>query len=597
MFPNLVEFVENHLTKALEDSEIRTYSEYHASFRRYSEKMQEEGNEEFANLCGLLNAICSMYLDPDQKPSLLPFMSGSASPDNIRDEYVDVLAELMPHVSDAELKARIAEILWLRKRDYKAGDQAIEAYMATAKNLEETKNWETTTPLRIHRAAQIARELNRKDGLKDAETYLVGLLSRYGNDNGLKTYLPINAMRIMQRYKFAVDQAKKYAALAESGAEIAENQAIWHMARDYWQVEAGWHQLAEDDEESVAAQLRYAETYVKEAHQATTDVPPRHIAAHKMIEEAIIALRRIGGQQTRVRELEQILIEYGQNALNEMEEYSLEMDISRYVDQARNAIRGKSLIDALFTLAFKLVNVPSVDEIRKGAEQNIQDTPFRFMVSTTTFNDLGKTTARRTGGELDSEQLIREEMQQVAYMYREEDTAKAIGPAIYQINMEHNIRIQDIRPLVTNNPFVPSGREDIYARGLVAGLRDDGLVAAHLLIPQIENSLRHLLILRGKITSLLTDDLIQDEYPLSTILYESEYVLELEKVLGSDYVFALKSLLMERRGSNLRNLSAHGLIAYDDFSSYQVVYLTWLTLRLCLGPLVRLDDSEESPNV
>ena len=48
--------------------------------------------------------------------------------------------------------------------------------------------------------------------------------------------------------------------------------------------------------------------------------------------------------------------------------------------------------------------------------------------------------------------------------------------------------------IATKSPFVPEDRMHDYCLGLTAGFQNDFVTAAHLLIPQLENSLRHLAV-------------------------------------------------------------------------------------------------------
>ncbi len=184
-----------------------------------------------------------------------------------------------------------------------------------------------------------------------------------------------------------------------------------------------------------------------------------------------------------------------------------------------------------------------------------------------------------SNGADEAEQAICAEMFRLATWYQLLHAINWVEAARQQICLEHNIRVYDLLPLVSNNPFVPPGREMIYARGLHAGLTGDTLVAAHLLIPQLENSIRSLLIRQGYITSQLDRESIQDEFPLNKILHD--YEDELENILGEDTLFDLRGLLVERFGSNLRNEESHGLMDYEEFLAPQAIYLWWLALRLC----------------
>jgi hypothetical protein len=58
---------------------------------------------------------------------------------------------------------------------------------------------------------------------------------------------------------------------------------------------------------------------------------------------------------------------------------------------------------------------------------------------------------------------------------------------------------------------VPEGHEGIYARGLFAGFKGDFLTATHLLVPQFESSIRHVLSQCGVVVSKLDRFGIQEE--------------------------------------------------------------------------------------
>src|SRR5437868_2181144 len=117
--------------------------------------------------------------------------------------------------------------------------------------------------------------------------------------------------------------------------------------------------------------------------------------------------------------------------------------------------------------------------------------PLQALIPVVAMNDSGKTAGHRSSMMSDepddAEKAIKTEMFRQAMSCRLVHTLGYVEPAKVQINIEHNVRIRDLLFLVVNNPFVPSGREMIYARGLLAGLTGDMLVAAHLLVPQLEN--------------------------------------------------------------------------------------------------------------
>jgi len=72
----------------------------------------------------------------------------------------------------------------------------------------------------------------------------------------------------------------------------------------------------------------------------------------------------------------------------------------------------------------------------------------------------------------------------------------------------------------SQSPFIPEDRLFIYAKGLYQGFNNDFLSAAHLLMPQIENILRHLAVQNG-ITVTSLENKIQLENLLGGVLEKS----------------------------------------------------------------------------
>jgi hypothetical protein len=130
--------------------------------------------------------------------------------------------------------------------------------------------------------------------------------------------------------------------------------------------------------------------------------------------------------------------------------------------------------------------------------------------------------------------------------------ASCLKAARAAITNEHAIRLRDLDFLVLGNPFIPMGREGIFARGLQAGFEGDWLVAMHLLVPQIENSIRHVFQLSGEIVSTLQAGGTQEERDLGWLLTCSK----MTEVFGAPLTFDLRGLLIEKFGNNFRNNTA-----------------------------------------
>ena len=115
-------------------------------------------------------------------------------------------------------------------------------------------------------------------------------------------------------------------------------------------------------------------------------------------------------------------------------------------------------------------------------------------------------------------------------------------------------------------------------------MEGDYLVALHLLVSQVEDSLRYLLERQREITSKLDADGIQEVMDLNELLR----LPALLPILGQDLVFEMEGMFVDRFGSNFRNKLAHGLLYSGDFYTDQATYIWWSILRLCCLPLIKL---------
>jgi hypothetical protein len=339
-----------------------------------------------------------------------------------------------------------------------------------------------------------------------------------------------------------------------------------------------------------------AETYVKEAEDALKRNPPSYLTASHYMQKAVEAFRNIPGTKeeaadakVRAEEVHTLLLQYQEESRKELVASSHEVDIRELVEQARDNVRGKNFQDALFALA--LLGTPTnVSHLRQQVQKQAREFIASHLFPVVMMNEMGKVVARQPGSVLSSdpneaEAATRFEMNKNAALYQGFHAQAFIEPARYQINLEHSVRVNDLLPIVSHSPFVPPEREYLFAKGLYAGLTGDFFTSTHILIPQIENSVRYLLEKRGAVTSGLDDRGIQNEHYLTSTLYPRNYP-EITSIFDEDTLFDLQGLLVEHSGSNLRNLMAHGRINDDEFLSPLMSYLWWLTLRLCCLPIL-----------
>ena len=561
---------------------------YSTRFNSKAREAEESGDAKAQCLFSLLGGVMSMMLSPDDpaapfKP-VAQFHDGRTMiPSDLTDEEIVFLRLIVPHVADPEMRARLADLVWVRKRDFGAAQVAVISYLEAAAPLETEDHWSVAVT-RMERASELAARLNNRDLVKAVTHHLEAALAT-APAPGPVSFFPAKLMRLLQVRRAGDPSA--YASVAEGLARRTEADGEWYKAREYWDIAAQWHQMANEPDAARASRLCSAETFVQEAEAVKGHAASSYMVAAHWLESAIHALRRVGGQQERIGELHLRLLEYQRASVSEMGVISHPLDLGELTNQALAQVKGKGLYDALFALAL-ISSPPKAADLERQAREHREQFVLQRLFARNYVNEMGRTVARRgsfSPGE-DDEDDLRAEMYRLATIGRSVHVLGAVEPIREQINLEHEVRTEDFLRLVSHNVFVPEGREMAFARGLHAGMQGDWAVAAHLLIPQVENSIRHILSHLGVITSGLDDEGIQVELDLNRTLRLAQFTGPLSTVLGADTVFEMRGLLVERFGANLRNDMAHGLLRYDAFFSYPCVYLWWLVLRLCCIPVI-----------
>src|SRR6185369_6025873 len=216
-------------------------------------------------------------------------------------------------------------------------------------------------------------------------------------------------------------------------------------------------------------------------------------------------------------------------------------------------------------------------------------------IPTDIFDSQGRLTYRAAGLNLTGE----ENAEQVKFLTSQNEqrrrsliVAGSIQPMREIILHEHSLSAELFDPLTRNSPFVPPGHAHIFSVGAFRFFCGDDLAAAHILVPQLENSLRYILNMAGFDTTRMVQDGTQEELTLHPLL--TEYRDQLEKIIGTANIYQIDLLFDFRGGPSIRNELSHGKFSSHSFFDPDVVYACWLILHLLSLPLIpHLDEIEK----
>ncbi len=574
-------------------SQDKSCAAYHRIFTEQLRESESKSDERASMVFRLLGSAASLLirLEHPEQPfyPFIVFENGrSPALEDFTEEHIAIFKLLAPETQDAEMRARLADVVWVRQNDFGIADIAVNAYLESAQILESPTKWTAGTE-RIERALQISVRYGRNGPyFPIVIQYIESLLDRFdGNDPNWFSG------RLMQ---FLLDHSQgdsqKYAALSERMAQQAQSTRQWLRARGLWEINARWHGVSNDEEAKRRSLLLAAQTHEFEAQDAIGQTPSQFLVACRHIEEAIEAYRRIGNHSTEIERLKNTLLGFQQKAADEMHESSFTIDATETVRQARMAVKKDSISDSLQALSM-ISRVPQYSLLQEEIESRIAKYPFVNMLNIDLVNMYGRRVGTRPAANPNNSAEANHEFVRVEMLREASNQRLLIGgtivlPAIDQINSNYQVRASDFYDIVHYSPFVQPDREMIYLKGLCAGIEKDFLTSSHLLIPQIEQSVRHILSQKGVNTTGYDAEGVQDELLLGKLLY----LPEMEKVFGQDLTFDLQGLLVEKMGDNLRNELSHGLIPQGDFyTNPSHVYLWWLALHLCYLPLIAMQQA------
>ncbi|MEH2355729.1 DUF7380 domain-containing protein [Nostoc sp.] len=131
------DFINSRWQDVLNSSERKECSAYNRVFWNKAQEAKEAGNFREQFVFEILVVVTDAAIQPRSNEKFL-----AKFVERLTDEHLDFLAEIVGEVSDPELQARIADILWTSKRrdSYKMAQLAVTDYLKSAAELEYLEN-------------------------------------------------------------------------------------------------------------------------------------------------------------------------------------------------------------------------------------------------------------------------------------------------------------------------------------------------------------------------------------------------------------------------------------------------------------------------
>ena len=575
---------------ALAGAARKDYSSICEAFANAAKQAIDEDRQAHGKALWLISDACSMILSPDSpnepfKTCVAFHYRHSIIPDDLSETDVAFFAEIVETIDDPWLKARLADLVWLMQspRDVKFALMAIDSYRTIPLDPEtwvrDRDKWQ--------RAINLARlpGVGAGERLAEMEASIIKAFTSVAREDVFIGYWLAD---LLKSNALGGDHSTTIATKLESLAREFEGESEFHKAREYFRTSAHWFTESGDDEKSTEMTIEEAETWVKEAVARLSSDQPSHRDAASFYEKAIQIYRTIPRSERathrvdeRIAELKKCLRESGERSLEEMDVINIPgQDISQFVENARNAVMGKALDEALRT--FVNLSRTNAKKLRESTIKSLEHFIAHKLSPTTFMSRDGRVAAKMPSMSSssipsdDDEGVIYSKMVENYCIHVSLTVQGSILPAQEVLLLEHRLREADFVNLARQSPIVPIGRELLFGKALFAGYDRDFVTALHILVPQIEHMVRYHLKQAGVQTTNIDSNGIENENGLSSLMDLSQT----EEIFGADMSFEIRALFCVPFGPNLRNNLAHGLL--DDRACYSpaTIYAWWFGLKL-----------------
>ena len=469
------------------------------------------------------------------------------------------------------LRAMIADVLWVNKKDYSAAQVAANAYWELFSLWYKAEDNVGTIDM-LRRAVCISAQ-TKQTTLSDRIVVGVDdfLEEKAVNSDGFF------ALRVMELFfeQKNIELSKNLPVLDSMIAYSNDNVAKVEQAYEL-KTECLFKLKRKD--EAVQNKLKLAEYYLNFAESIFQNDIQGALRCVSFYQKGIM-LYRNNGEPQKAETAHKRLVEIQKEIPKIMVPFSVELDIRGVVENIKINMEGLTFEESLIRLTQMFV-FEKQEDIKKRVIEEFKDNPVAHMFGKSLINAQGQTVLAIPP--LDIKNPENDSNLMILHMHQNALEKQKIAGDIWMKNALAVLRDKYVVEnsmldfLIKDNPIIPDGREHIFQSALRLFLNGDFYEAMHILAPQVENLFRNIAKEVGGLTVTLENDGSSMEKVLSSILS----LPELLDCYDNDILFTFRGLLNEQAGANIRNEVAHGIISEYACSTGVCLYFGVAVIKL-----------------
>ena len=521
----------------------------------------------------LIKNICSLHVEisidaVEFQPSIIMGENRSFGIQDMAETDFDLLESIDLEKLPVNIRARIADLLWQKRKNHKASLVAIDAYLEMFNLLYSDDDWFDCIDM-IHRVLCLSTQVNQKEKRHEAcEVLYKHIIRIYASDD---SFLSIRLLEIVIREKYGNPDD-----LISILDQVIQNSFLnVRKAEEAYTLRANCFKWKKDSAGVLTSNILLAQYYEEKAHEL--DLKDFHaIATAEQFLKKAIFLYRDNQKPKEAERLGKQLVQVQSKLPQVMDSIQQRYDVSALQEYIEECFDGLSFQEALLRLAqFTLFRKKK--DVKKSL---LKGGMFPYFFSSVVTNTAGQTILNLKPLSIQHPEsdlaLLDQHIHRHLSTLENEDGDLFLFRAISIIRKKYTFQVDDLDFLIENNYLIPTGRGNIIKHAIFMSLTGNEYEAIHILAPQIENLFRNLATELGALTVTLEADGTSKSKALTSVFDLPELV----KSYDNDILFLFKGLLNDPAGANIRNVVAHGQLAEASAKSGVCIYFFCAIIRL-----------------
>lgn len=483
------------------------------------------------------------------------------------------------------LKARYSDVLWELNKSIEHARLAVAAYLESC-NIYKTLEWESELADALERSLSISCQIKDTTLINESIKAHYELLEELAATERFRHTSDILESLLTQGKRMADSiEPDRLIGIAQSAIDYyATNETdSFFIQRNFLEIIEKIWRLKGDDKQRLDTLVQIAHSLEEEAAWKKENYPSGNMIAAHFYTQAMQVYLNIGQHAEKVEELKVKIQKCNEAAAkSEYRAISADVEIPRaQIDSYLNFYRNHSSDEIISLIAADPNLIPSYEKTKQSVITQMQNHALLRLFPTSLMK-----------GNICIKRLYEEEEKLDYEIIRSFESGYKLTAILFLKEIFVLLEKQDsdytaaIEKYLSES-LISQERQEIIKHGLRAFAAKDYVSCAHVLVFQIEGTLRDFLGLLGLPTFVYRNNEMRERL-LSDIISALTQVEGINK----DFLKFIEIYLCDIRGTNYRNDIAHGLLTINAFTQENCLLLLFILIKFASYRIVRPENSE-----